>query len=35
MEDGTVIYSRPKGHLSTEHDVVIAWCYLGILQPMF
>lgn len=29
MEDGTVIYARPKGHLTAEHDVAIAWCYLG------
>ena len=29
MEDGTVIYARPKGHLNAEYDVVIAWCYLG------
>jgi hypothetical protein len=29
MEDGMVIYARPKGHSTAEHDVVIAWCYLG------
>lgn len=29
MKDGTVIYARPKGHSTPEHDVIIAWCYLG------
>jgi hypothetical protein len=29
MEDGTVIYARPKGHSTAEYDVVIAWSYLG------